>query len=384
MTILRLIADDLTGALDSAAQFTGAIGPLPVILNSALAPPGGSFVLDLACRDQPEAAAVARTAAAANHLDAGEIAFAKIDSLLRGHWAAQLALLARRDAFRRVIVAPAFPAQGRITRGGRQIVLGMAGTATVVPVDPLAELARHGLEASVLSSGEFPTDNRSVLLCDAASDGDLQRLVRSARALPGRTLWCGSAGLALALSSGRRPLATAPIAGPHLMVVGSNHGVTRDQVATVAKHAPAWIARFGADSLASADQINRSLDRHGRCLCIADLPQDSSAVEAADRIARWFAAMAPGVTRPATLTVVGGETFASICRALAIDVLLVEGEWRPGVPASRSQQGLWGETACFSKSGAFGDADCLLHLLRDVPPAVSGTPEKSPCGDCRG
>ena len=28
MTTLRLIADDLTGALDTAAQFTGRIGPL--------------------------------------------------------------------------------------------------------------------------------------------------------------------------------------------------------------------------------------------------------------------------------------------------------------------------------------------------------------------
>ncbi|MGC2788394.1 MAG: hypothetical protein WA397_32075 [Roseiarcus sp.] len=39
MTTLRLIADDLTGALDTAAQFTGRIGPLPVLLDQTTAAP---------------------------------------------------------------------------------------------------------------------------------------------------------------------------------------------------------------------------------------------------------------------------------------------------------------------------------------------------------
>ena len=80
-------------------------------------------------------------------------------------------------------------------------------------------------------------------------------------------------------------------------------------------------------------------------------------------IARWFGAMAPRIAQPTTLAVVGGETFASICRELHVDVLLVDGEWRAGVPSSRIMHGLWPGTSCFSKSGAFGDPDCLLRLL---------------------
>lgn len=363
MTVLRLVADDLTGALDSAAQFTGAVGPLPVVLDPAMAPPAGSFVLDLACRDRPEAEAVARTAATAHHLGGGDIAFKKIDSLLRGHWAAELGVLGKTGAFRRIVLAPAFPGQGRITRGGRQIVRGAGGTSTSVPVDLRAALARRGLDATVLARGEPLPPDASVLLCDAASDGDLQALVRSARALPGSTLWCGTAGLALALGGGRPPLPIAPSAGPHLMVIGSDHAVTRDQVLVVAKHAPEWVVRFGDDGLAGADHVDRSLSRHGRCLCVADLPSDCARAEASDRIARWFGAVAPRIAAPTTLTVVGGETFASLCRVLETRVLLVEGEWQAGVPASRSPPGLWAETACFSKSGAFGAPDCLLRLL---------------------
>ena len=364
MTVLRLIADDLTGALDSAVQFTGTLGPLPVILTPARAPGVGSFALDLACRDRSEAEAVARTAAAVHHLAGSDIAFKKIDSLLRGHWAAELAELARGDAFRRVLLAPAFPAQGRVTRGGQQIATGADGSATVVPVDPRVDLARRGLAVCVPPSADRLAPDAPLLLCDAASDDDLRSLVRSARTLPGRTLWCGTAGLARALCGGGLPQPTAPTPGPHLMVVGSNHGVTRDQIAVVAEHARPWIVRFDRDGVGSAARIEAVLHDHGRCLCVADLPPDCPAAEAADSIDRWFGALAPRVPRPTTLTVVGGETFAAVCRALGTETLLVEGEWRAGVPASRLSQGPWAGTACFSKSGAFGGPDWLFRLLR--------------------
>ena len=363
MTSLRLIADDLTGALDTAAQLTGAFGALPVVLNLALEPPSGSFVLDLACRDQTEAAAVALTSTTAHHLASGDIAFKKIDSLLRGHWAAELAVLAKTGSFRRIILAPAFPGQGRITRGGRQIVLGPQGNPTLVPVDPRAEMARHGLDAAVLSRGEVGAIDAALLLCDADSDRDLRSLVQSARALPGPTLWCGAAGLALALSDGTPPRSAAPIAGPHLMMIGSDHPVTRDQVLFVTRYAPDWIVRFDGNGPASADRVNQALARHGRCLCLADLPPGCARAEASELIARWFGAMTPGIAQPRTLSVVGGETFASLCRELQADMLLVEGEWQAGVPCSRSAQGLWTDMACFSKSGAFGEPDCLLRLL---------------------
>src|SRR5215208_376605 len=36
MTGLRLIADDLTGALDTAAEFVGLVGPVPVYWSGAI------------------------------------------------------------------------------------------------------------------------------------------------------------------------------------------------------------------------------------------------------------------------------------------------------------------------------------------------------------
>ena len=118
MTTIRLIADDLTGALDTAAQFTCHL-PMPVLLQR-------EFFLSfrLLCtrpflsrwhrggcgRERPGFAAV---------FPGSALAFKKIDSLLRGHWAAEIAVLVASGVFRQMVLAPAFPDQGRITMGGR-------------------------------------------------------------------------------------------------------------------------------------------------------------------------------------------------------------------------------------------------------------------------
>ena len=66
---------------------------------------------------------------------------------------------------------------------------------------------------------------------------------------------------------------------------------------------------------------------------------------------------------PAILTVVGGETFAALCRGLRAWRLEVYGELEPGVAASRMVDGFWRGTHCVSKSGAFGEPDWLLRHL---------------------
>jgi uncharacterized protein YgbK (DUF1537 family) len=80
MTTLRLIADDLTGALDSAAQFKGSLGPSPVLTSVAVAEVPGSFVLNLSCRDGAQAIAIERARATRAAFAGADIAFKKIDS----------------------------------------------------------------------------------------------------------------------------------------------------------------------------------------------------------------------------------------------------------------------------------------------------------------
>src|SRR3954468_17682919 len=163
--MLRLLADDLTGALDSAAPFVGSFGPIPTYWDETATTPGRRAPHG-ETRDLEPDRARERVTALAPLLAGADISFLKIDSRLRGHPAAEIAMCAR--AFRTVVIAPAFPAQGRVTRQGRQLVRDAAGTWQPVPLDLPAPLA-----AAVLPVRLVPPESGSARLCDAESDDDL-------------------------------------------------------------------------------------------------------------------------------------------------------------------------------------------------------------------
>jgi D-threonate/D-erythronate kinase len=225
-------------------------------------------------------------------------------------------------------------------------------------VDPAAELRRRGVRVGRQGEGGSPP----ILICDAADDRDLAALVDTLMPASGRMLWCGSAGLARALA-GAPPVAAGPPGEPHLVVVGSDHAVSRGQVDRVRRTRDACVLHYDEDSETGITRFGRVLADHGRAVALADLPPGMTTADAAERIARRLAALLPRLRPPATLTVVGGETFAAVCRALGATVLAVEGEWQPGIPASRMVDGMWANTRCLSKSGAFGGETLLLDLL---------------------
>jgi uncharacterized protein YgbK (DUF1537 family) len=351
MTILRLIADDLTGALDSAAQFTGSLGPLPVLTNVAVAATPGSFVLNLSCRDGKQATAIERASATRTAFAGADIAFKKIDSLLRGHWAHELAATLESGLFDRAVLAPAFPAQGRFTHGGEQFLRDGDGATTSV--------GRPGVILDAVIQASHNALDVDILVPDIAGDADLQVVVDRYRGAA-RTLWCGAAGLAQAIAgTPARKVDTG--SSPHLVLVGSYHEATKRQIKRFSEETSTASIHFGADAEAAARQIMVGLDTHGVCVTLPDLPNVISPPEAADLIACWIEGLSHALPGPERLTIVGGETFASLCTHLDAGVLSVEGECEPGVPASRIMTGRWEGTLCFSKSGAFGDQDWLLR-----------------------
>ncbi len=212
MTHLRLLADDLTGALDSAARFVPLTGPVAVTWRDAEI--AGSVAFDSGTRDLPAEQAREIAERFAAKLDGGAPAFKKIDSLLRGHVAVELAACMRR--FDHCVLAPAFPFQGRITRNGRQFARigdGWRDTGVDLP----AELRALGVE---------------VRLHDAETDADLDAIVAEGRRLTGRVLWCGTGGLAGALA-GHRPVAFPVLPAPILALIGSDHAASRAQLAAI-------------------------------------------------------------------------------------------------------------------------------------------------------
>ena len=217
--------------------------------------------------------------------------------------------------------------------------------------DIAAELQRHGLS--------LHDRNCDIVLPDAESDADLDAIARRYAHEPA-PLWCGAAGLARALAQ-RPPRTGRPLGAPHLVIIGSRHPVSLRQIEVTAAARPEWFAPLTASGFEA--RVQTTLEARGRCIVLPALPPGLSEMEAIERIARGVERLAERLPPPAALTVIGGETFAAVCRVLRATWLSVDGEFLPGIPASRMESGLWRGTVCASKSGAFGEPDWLLNHL---------------------
>src|SRR5690606_29140751 len=143
---------------------------------------GGSFAFDLATRESPPEQARRAIAEAATLLDDCDIAYLKCDSLLRGAVAQDIAVCLATGLFGHCVIAPAFPAQRRVTRAGRQ----WAKSADDAPWqciqhDLARELRRHGVAAEHRRPGEPAPTGAS--LWDAEHQDDLARIVAAGKAL---------------------------------------------------------------------------------------------------------------------------------------------------------------------------------------------------------
>ncbi len=353
MPVLHLIADDLTGALDTAAQFVGCIGAIPVCWLGGLEPVA-SLAMDSGTREASaeRAQAVAGDLAPLLSPRPGLIAFKKLDSLLRGHPGVELAACLRRLQPRHCIVAPAFPFQGRVTRGGRQFARS-DGDWRAVGEDLRATLADHGVPVVLARAGDALPEG--VSLWDAESDADLTTIAAAGR---GReVLWCGSSGLAGALAGEQRRWRQA-LPRPLLGLFGSDHPVTAGQLAAVGGHAMRL-----AGGAAGAGRLSARLGEHEVAMAAFELPAGMSRADAARRIACEMAELTDRIAAPGTLAVAGGETLRALCDRLGAASLEVRGQVMPGIPVSVMRGGRWDGVTVVSKSGAFGEVDLLARII---------------------
>ena len=367
MSRLRLLADDLTGALDTAAQFTSACGPVTVRFRDGdWHAPAPCLAFDTWTREADESRVTGEMRRLARFFAESSIAFRKLDSQLRGHPALELERAVTLGEFAAAVIAPAFPAQGRVTRGGVQHVRGLDGEWQPVRPAFARELAALGLEVR-LAERAGAIDGPGLFLCDAETDADLVAIVAAGRALPPPVLWCGSAGLARALAGAAPPVEPVPGA-PFLAIVGSGHPVMRAQLDRVEDaHPELRIAvREGA---AEAEAVRGCVAARGAALVTFLLPDGVSEAEASRRLGAILAALAPRLDRPEGLFVSGGETLRGLADAVGADAFEVTGEIAAGLPAARVRGGPWDGVELVSKSGGFGGPDLLARLL-----ARAGTP----------
>lgn len=383
MNRIRILADDLTGALDTAAAFSGSV---PVFLD---APPAfgdryfDSFVAVTATptRDVPPGVLPEYLQPALDWLGAGSMVFKKVDSLLRGNSFAEIAWLYRHGGFEQVVFAPAFPAQGRITVDNRQWIVKPSA-----PPQAVAEPLREAFGKFGLSSSDRETEggNLDVWIPEVRTDGDMDAIVsRIGRKTTKKRLWCGSAGLAHAVA---RFLDMAPDSGaacslsrepgPTVLVSASFQPVLREQWACLrASMAVEAVAEHANDAeIGSALKQARAGASHAwfDLSPLEEMTPEQAEKQLADRVAR----LVDGLPRPGQLIVVGGDTLLSLCRTTGADALLASASVRNGWGRARLLGGAWDGVPCYSRSGAFGGTDDLLMMIRLLAGSPTTVKEK--------
>jgi D-threonate/D-erythronate kinase len=356
MSSLRLLADDLTGALDTSAEFAGQFGPLEVCWPSSIAAERESFAIDSATRELPTEQAFAIVQELAPRLADATIAYKKIDSLLRGSWVAELDACLRTGVWDACVLAPAFVHQGRRTVDGRQYARSADGRWSAVGRTIIEQLAERKLPAR--RANPFASLQAGINVFDAETDDDLERVVEAGEKYPGKVLWCGSGGLANALTRGKGVWVPDRLKGPVLGIFGSDHRTTSLQLAACE---PVVIS--SADVAGDIDRIKQALAK-GVAFVELKAPANASRTEVAGLFSREIAALSRLVDPPGSLIVAGGETLRAQTIAVGVRALRLLGRLEPGIPKSVMEGGDWSGVEVISKSGAFGDADVWAKLLK--------------------
>ena len=348
---VTIIADDLTGALDSAAPFadTSPAGKIPVVWSPS-AIPGRISPLGVSTETRELSAAAARSCVldALAALPQAGLHFKKIDSLARGNTAVEIAACAESGLFTSLIVAPAFPQQGRRVAGGRIKAAG-------VLVDLGGLLAKAKVTFDTCLPGAGIPVRKGVALCDAVTDADLKHIVAAAGLMAAPVLFCGSGGLAGALTPPQRRFRDAPL--PNFAVVGSQTAISQANLTRLSQS-------FEIAIRSAPGAWRGPVDWAARRLAVGfDMPT-LKADDARRAINETLREVILSRAQPEAMFVVGGDTLRSMLDAAGATSVDVEGAWAPGIAVSRLTGGRWAGTWLYSISGSFDDTGLIKAILQ--------------------
>lgn len=423
MRQILIIADDLSGAADCGIA-CASFG-----LNAVVVLRGGAAELeadvlsvdaDTRCLNS-EMAAEETVKLMQQYKKEEQLVFKKLDSTLRGNVGSELAaVLQAQRSFNPergnkrghivAVMAPAFPAHGRTTSQGRQLLNGRpleemeiwkregrAGRshipgmlqavgmrATLLGLDAVRS-SNGGLRRAMVELAE----GTDVLVCDAETDQDLRAIADAGVALGRGTVWAGSAGLAYHLPNAAGLARTSPsisqqalASGPTLFVIGSVSSASREQVKVLASSSDAITIAIPPSDLLVGPQSTKWREHELTFLKALESGRDVVALlrtedgetedngkpkvdKARGRLLSSALAqmVAPHAGSFGALVATGGETARSVLQAWGVSALRLIGELESGVPFSVTEN--WSRhLPVLTKAGDFGKPQTLLHCQR--------------------
>ena len=268
---IGIVADDLTGADDTALQFHLRGANTQIILDSSVKPENSAntqaWAISTETRNIDANTAIERVKLATEFLRDNlnvEYFYKKMDSTLRGNIA--LECLAMLDVLEwdAAVIIPAFPQEGRVTIGGYHLLKGVPIERTEMARDPLSPIAESHiptllekqldeehhdliglLELKTIIKGAGPilqklneliSCGKKLIVADAMSTTDIEQVVLAMEKSSYNILPCGSAGCAQVLGNVWLPdqemhnITTSIPKMPKLCVSGSATQITASQI----------------------------------------------------------------------------------------------------------------------------------------------------------
>ncbi len=397
-----ILADDLTGALDTGLQLRRLGVPTKVLVGGEnitglpLEEGTPALVINTDSRHiGPEAAyRIVRDICreAKNHQVS--LIYKKTDSVLRGNIGAELRAIV--DAgYDTIYFAPAYPKLQRTTVGGRQLI-------QQVPIDhssfgkdilnPIRTsfvpelLAESGLSVTVVPQ-EMELDalqkQRGVLLFDAETDERLGQIADWIATQKGRFTLAGCAGFAEHLEPVLRygPRAEEPESKTYsgiLVISGSLNLLSFSQIQTAAEAGFGVISMESFDGFLDQDNfevtgkiVQEILDAYAKnprlIIKTTDKGADSGDLaenlKAGQRVANHFGILASKLLKngfDGLLVVSGGDTLGSIVRHVGGHSIEPVREIEPGIVLANLSIG--GERQLVTKSGGIGSAEIYCRI----------------------
>ena len=393
---IAIVADDLTGSGDTAVQFVrvGWRTQLSVgRAGQALADPHAARAEVIAVtthsRALPaqEAAQMVKEDVAALRAAGIKRLYKKVDSTLRGPFQAEIE--AARRAWREdaiAVVCPAFPATGRTLQDGVLYVEGRPVTETSAATDPVtpvteshvptllgaAHVGQHEGETPAALAARIAAAGKIVVV-DAVSSEDMDRLACAIALLGERALPVGSGGLAAPVA---RLWAESDSQGAVVVVVTSQHSSARAQAGSLTNAgARVWSPSVPvlADEAAwrayseQAVQEARMEAPKGTWLLLA--PEGSLPNLDSDAVATRLGELAARLVlecQAAGVVATGGDGASAVLSALGAGGIALVDEVTGGMPLGTLTGGPAAGLPVVTKAGGFGSPNVLMRAVKAV------------------
>jgi uncharacterized protein YgbK (DUF1537 family) len=395
-----IIADDLTGSLDTGLQFRKKGMATMVPFNLARPwPKAQALVLNTDSRNLPGRLAYKRVYKACRSLKARAI-YKKIDSTMRGNVGMEALAILDAQKIPKAIIVPTFPSQGRTVENGVLRVNGVPLLRTSYASDPfhplgtsrIADLLRKetGLRVDRLPLREVRKDPAylaekiekspaRILVADAVSQLDLNSIASAWELLCGRALACGSVGLADELGSPakvERKTRSRISREPLLIISASRNPRTAEQIEEVRKHLPLPLFEpnlfrltdprgAGTETGALTTGLREILSQGPGAILTTTFQKHLSGKERVipEALGKVTARLLHQ-KRLGGLVLTGGDLAMGVCKQLSASALRIEEEVLPGIPCSTLTDGPFQGLRLVTKAGGFGEKDALWRITQ--------------------